>query len=238
MLALGLLLAACRGGYDVTYPLPPQNTSKETAPPTSKTSAETAATTSSQSSLAESVLIKVPFQTQAPLENWDAVHEQACEEAALILVQSYLNGYTITPEQMQEQIATVISFEADHGYKQDVTVEELKQIAADMFGLHGRILTDVTTSSLKKELAAGHPVIIPVAGRMLKNPYYSGEGPWYHMLVVVGYNDTSFITNDVGTKRGAKYAYSYSTLIGAIHNWTGTDDMIASGPKAVLVLTK
>ncbi len=58
------------------------------------------------------------------------------------------------------------------------------------------------------------------------------------MIVVIGYDDTSFITNDVGTKRGAQYHYPYSTLIDAIHDWTGTDDMIASGPKRILVLSK
>jgi hypothetical protein len=73
---------------------------------------------------------------------------------------------------------------------------------------------------------------------MLKNPYYSGDGPWYHMIVVIGYDGTSFITNDVGTKRGAQYHYTYDTLINAIHDWTGTDDMIATGSKNALVLSK
>ncbi len=156
----------------------------------------------------------------------------------MILVDYFLNGKTITPNQMEVQISGAISFETQHGYKQDVTVEQLKQIAADVYGLQGTVLSDVSILSLKQQLAKGHPVILPLAGRMLKNPYFSGDGPWYHMLVVIGYDGTSFITNDVGTKRGAQYHYPYDTLITAIHDWVGADDMIATGPKRMLVLSK
>jgi uncharacterized protein YvpB len=237
-----LLLAACGSQYQVVYPLPSTSSdsshSSDKSSALSASSASPASSVSSASSVPTSVLINVPFQTQAPLENWDAVHEQACEEASLALVHDYLNGQTVTPQQMEEQISTIISYESEHGYAQDVTVEQLREIAAALFGLRGTVMTDVTTDSIKKELAAGHPVIIPAAGRMLHNPYFSGEGPWYHMLVVIGYDDANFITNDVGTKRGAQYKYPYDTLITAIHDWTGADDMIATGPKRALVLTK
>lgn len=170
--------------------------------------------------------------------NWDAVHEQACEEASLVLVNFFLYGKTITPPVMEEKIAAIISYESQHSYKQDVTVEQLKQIAADFYGLQGKVLTDISIQTLKQQLASGNPIITPMAGRMLHNPYYSGDGPWYHMVVVIGYDGTSFITNDVGTKRGAQFHYAYDTFINAIHDWTGTDDMIATGPKRALVLSK
>lgn len=231
-----LLLAAC-SSYEVEYPLPPQTSSADSsAAVSSKPMAK--AESSTQATLPKSVIINVPFGSQAPMGEWDAVHEQACEEAALALVHAYLEGKTVTPVEMESRIRNIISYESEHGYQVDVTVAQLKTIAAEMFGLKGRILENVTAMTLKRELAAGNPIIIPAAGRLLHNPYYSGEGPPYHMIVVIGYDEENFITQDVGTKRGEHYPYSYTTLVEAIHDWTGSDDMIATGPKDALVLTK
>jgi len=69
-----------------------------------------------------------------------------------------------------------------------------------------------------------------------ENPYFSGEGPWYHMLVLTGYGWWDFITNDPGTRRGAGYEYRFSTLLNAIHDWTGIKEEIRKGRSAVLVL--
>lgn len=188
--------------------------------------------------LPPSVRIQVPFASQAPLQNWDALHEESCEEASLILVEHYLRGAGISPQQMEDAIQKLIAWETDHGYKYDVDIEELKTIAKDFYNLDGRIVTDVTVESLKKELAAGHPVIIPAAGQTLGNPYFSGDGPPYHMLVVTGYDSRNFITNDVGTRRGEGYKYNYDVLINAIHDWNGSTATILSGRKAMLVIEK
>ncbi len=232
-----LLLAAC-SSYDVEYPLPPQTSSADSSAAVSSAPVAKVESSAQASSLPASVIIKVPFGSQAPMGKWDAVHQQACEEASLALVHAYLEGKTVTPVEMESRIRNIISYESEHGYQVDVTVAELKTIAAEMFGLKGRILENVTAMTLKRELAAGNPIIIPAAGRLLGNPYYTGEGPPYHMIVVIGYDEKNFITQDVGTKRGEHYAYSYTTLVEAIHDWTGSDDMIATGPKDALVLTK
>lgn len=188
--------------------------------------------------LPASVRIDVPFASQAPLQNWDALHQEACEEASLILVKYFLEGKTITPQTMEDEIQKLVAWETANGYKIDVDTEELLTIAKELYGLNGRIVTDVSVESLKRELAAGNPVIIPAAGQTLGNPYFSGDGPPYHMLVVVGYDSKNFITNDVGTRRGEGYKYDYDTLINAIHDWNGSTDTILSGPKRMLVITK
>jgi len=204
----------------------------------SASSKSTHSPNSSSSSIPSSVKIDVPFQSQAPLQNWDALHEEACEEASLILVQRYLTGQTTSPQQMEDEIQKLVAWETQHGYKQDVTASQLKTIAKDFYGLNGMILTDTSVDSIKKQIADGNPVIVPAAGQMLGNPYFSGLGPPYHMLVIIGYNDTSFITDDVGTRRGADYAYSFDTIENAIHDWTGSNATIQSGKKDILVLTK
>ncbi|MDO8648337.1 MAG: C39 family peptidase [Candidatus Peregrinibacteria bacterium] len=185
-----------------------------------------------------SVLIKVPFASQAPLGNWDDPYQEACEEASLILVHHFLEDLAISPSQMDDAIIAITRWEGLEGYSQDVTVEELAEIAEKYYGYSSRVLTDVTEESIERELAAGNPVIVPLAGRDLGNPYYSGEGPWYHMLVIVGYDDSQFITQDVGTKRGENYAYDKGVILSAVHDWTGVKEEIRTGPKAALVVTK
>jgi hypothetical protein len=99
------------------------------------------------------------------------------------------------------------------------------------------VINQVTTESIKEELAKGNPIIIPAAGRRLLNPYFSGEGPWYHMLVVKGYDRNEFITNDPGTKRGDGYKYKYDVLVNAIHDWTGVKEEIEGGQRKMMVVT-
>ena len=241
-IASTLILAACGQTYQVTYPLPTASASSTT---TSIQTSSVTLTTSSKSSSPQSssaapasVLIDVPFATQAPLANWDALHEEACEEASLILVQHYLNGQTITPQQMEDALQSLIAWETSHGYGQDVTIAQLSEVAKQVYGLNGTVITDVSVARIKKEIAAGHPIIIPAAGRMLGNPNFSGLGPPYHMLVITGYDSLNFITNDVGTRKGKDYRYSYDTILNAIHDWNGSNDTIESGGKAMLVLSK
>ncbi|MDD4287892.1 MAG: C39 family peptidase [Candidatus Peribacteraceae bacterium] len=182
--------------------------------------------------------LSVPFSPQAPLADWDALHEESCEEMSLILVHHFLAGTDINREQAETELLALTAWETEHGYPQDVTVQELGKIAEEYFGYHARVIEDPATEDLKRLLADGHPVIVPAAGRDLGNPYFSGEGPWYHMLVLTGYNEFFFQTNDVGTRRGEGYVYRFETLLNAIHDWTGVKEEIRNGPKRVLIIEK
>ena len=54
------------------------------------------------------------------------------------------------------------------------------------------------------------------------------------MLVIKGFtSDGKFITNDPGTRNGADYLYTESTLMSAIHDWTGA---APDGPAVGVVL--
>lgn len=132
----------------------------------------------------------------------------------------------------------MVAWHRENGYADDVTAQQLGEIAVALYGYRVRVLTNVTADSLKRELMNGNPVIIPVAGRALKNPFFSGEGPFYHMLVVTGYNDSGFITNDPGTKQGEKYWYATDVLMNALHDWTGVKEEIATGAKNALVVER
>ncbi len=214
------------------------------APPTQQASSsgivavDSAPTPSAPKPQPGSVRITMPFSSQAPFANWDAMHEETCEEASLVLVKTFLDGKaTITEQEMENELQMLVKWQTDHGYGQDVTMDELGKTAVGAYGLRYRVI-DATKESIETELAAGNPVIIPAAGRELGNPYFSGEGPWYHVLVVSGFDASSYYTQDVGTKRGANYRYDKDTLLAALHDWTGVKEATNTGSKRALVVTK
>lgn len=204
-------------------------------PPTAVSSAQ-----SSKKTNAGKVSLAVPFAPQAPFAVWDPLHEEACEEMSLLMVKHFYEKTSLPLQTAENEVQELIAWETDQGYGYDVTVAQLGAVAEKHFGLNAEVISDVTEESLIKLLDQGLPIIVPAAGRTLGNPYFSGEGPWYHMLVVVGYRTdsfgTTFITNDPGTKRGEGYPYRSSVLLNAIHDWTGVKEDIESGPRKVLIV--
>lgn len=70
------------------------------------------------------------------------------------------------------------------------------------------------------------------SGKELGNPYFSNGGPLYHVLLVKGYKyPDKIITNDVGTKNGANYIYTWDVLKSAMHDFATP---IQDGEKKIL----
>lgn len=192
----------------------------------------------SNEKLPTSVRLQVPFTPQAPTANWDPPFDEACEEASYLMVEYMLQGKTFTPESATTAIAELVEYQHNNGYAIDITIEELAQIAEQKFGRTTNVFTgdQVTVQAIEELLANGYPVIIPAAGQLLNNPYFSGNGPPYHMLVITGYDEKHFITNDPGTKRGEGFMYKKDHLVSVIHNWNGSTATITIGPKAMMVV--
>lgn len=187
--------------------------------------------------LPKKVSIQVPFSSQAPNANWDDPYQEACEEMSLIMAHYFLEGKELTPEIADKELLSLVAWEKEHGYSEDVTLTELSLIGCEYYGdCTNYVINKVTIEAIKEQLAQGHPVIVPAAGRTLLNPYFSGEGPWYHMLMITGYDQNKFITNDPGTKRGEGYEYTHEILLNAVHDWTGAKEDIFRGEKRMLVI--
>ena len=186
--------------------------------------------------------LAVTFVSQAPFGVWDYLHENACEEASIVLAHYYQAKIALTKEQADSDIKAMVALENQQypqpgGKQKDLTVQEAASLARDFYGYNNPIIKyDFTWNDVKKEISSGNPVIVPTAGRALGNPNFTAPGPPYHMIVIRGYNPTQVITNDVGTHNGEKYIYSYATLDNAIHDWTGDENTIMSGRRAMLVL--
>jgi len=174
---------------------------------------------------------------QAPFSIWDALHEDACEEAAWLMIDAFMDGETeLTREEMDRRILDVVDHEMRTlGYFENTDADLSVAIMRDYLGLTGAAVVPVDSiEDIKRELAAGRPVIIPASGKELKNPNFRGGGPAYHMLVAKGYKPGWIITNDPGTRKGADYVYDEKTLWEAVHDWNGGD--VPNGRKVVIVV--
>lgn len=184
--------------------------------------------------LPSQVYLKVPFMVQAPFAKWDPLHEDACEETSLLIVKHYLDKTDFSSKaEADKEIIDFTNYVEQSGYGLSITLQELNQLALDRYRLSGKVKTNITVEDIKKELANGHPVIVGAAGKILPNPYFSNGGPVYHMLVVTGYDEKGFITNDPGVRQGENFRYTYDDLYNSIHNWDPQD--IMKGEKAMLV---
>ncbi len=183
--------------------------------------------------------IALPFTSQAPTGNWDVVHEDTCEEASVHMVVEYFGGTpagTMDTTTADNAMLNLVAYEDANGYGYSVSLAELQAIILDYYD--GAYTVEITeepsADDLRAYIADGFPVIVPAAGRMLGNPFFTGEGPLYHMLVLRGYEDGRFITNDPGTRHGENYTYTEDVLMNAIHDWNNGDP--TTGPSRVLVM--
>lgn len=182
--------------------------------------------------------LDVPFTTQAPHARWDEEHNEFCEEASVLMVARFWQRKGISgPNDAERTLQRIQQWEMDtFGYYKDTTAKETAQMLSERYKLKNVVVIKrPTVEDLKRELAAGRPVIVPAAGQQLGNPYFTPPGPKYHMLVLTGYRrDGKFVTNDPGTRRGEGYVYDASVIMKAMHDWNG--GRVDRGSKVVIVV--
>lgn len=182
--------------------------------------------------------LDIPFTSQAPFGNWDATHEEYCEEASLVMANRFVTNRGISGSQDADDAMNAMKdWEVEHfGYFESTTAEETATIAREYLGLQAKVVKEFTWDDAKRELLQGHVVILPSAGRELGNPNFTGLGPIYHMLVVRGWTTTKIITNDPGTRRGEEYVYDPTVLYNAIGDYNHNDP--AHGATVMIVVWK
>lgn len=190
----------------------------------------------------DSLNLDVLFYSQAPFGDWGMPYQEACEEASLLLAYYYMEDLRPTIEQFEDDLLAMIDWEVDYfGAYEHTTIEQTAEMAREYLGWGNvEVLEDPSEDDLKAILAEGYPVVAPFAGRYLGNPYFTGLGPVYHMLVIRGYDQERFITNDVGTQHGENFVYTYDVLLEALHDWDDSaaihDEGILEGGKRILIM--
>lgn len=167
------------------------------------------------------VNLSVPFTSQAPYANWDDLHNEACEEAVLIMAKYWLNNTELNKEIAEQEILDSVAWQEENlGGHYDLQTLDIVDLARRYFNIEKIFYSSVRSiDDIKYQLSKGNLVITPMAGRLLDNPHYKSPGPPYHAVVVKGYNEDSIVTNDPGTRRGADFSYSYDNFFNAIHDW-------------------
>jgi hypothetical protein len=184
------------------------------------------------------VNLKVPFTSQAPSQNWDATHEEFCEEASMLMAGSYIKKQTIDGiKDAETKLQAIKSFEIKRlGYFEDTTAEETALILREYFEIPKvEVVYTPTINDVKTALAGNKVIIVPLAGREIGNPNFTPPGPLYHMLLIKGYTKNGeLITNDPGTRKGADYIYKEEVIMEAIHDWNG--GKVETGKRAMIVI--
>ena len=180
--------------------------------------------------------LDVTFFSQAPDGDWGMPWQEACEEAASTLAYYYIAKKPLTKVKFKKDIKGLVAWQnKNFGDYKHSDIDQTAKMLREYFNFtHFKIIKDPTVDQMKQELSKGNVIVAPFAGRQLKNPFYTGLGPLYHMMVIKGYDKTHFITNDVGTRRGYNFIYPYKTIMSALHDWHDKD--INKGVKKVIVL--
>lgn len=182
--------------------------------------------------LPESAEISMWFASQAPYGDWSEPWQNACEEAAIIIVKHYLDLSPLDKVQMHNQILELVEWQNQNwGGNRNLDSQTTLLMAKSFYGLNGEVIYDYDANKIKQFIVSGVPVIIPADGRALENPNFKNGGPEYHMLVIKGYNSSQFITNDPGTRLGEGYLYPYDIVLNSVKNPSGRS-------KSVIVLYK
>lgn len=180
--------------------------------------------------------LAVPFTSQAPEENWDQPWQDACEEAAALMLDAYYKDYNLSPLFAKDEIIKMVDWETQQGWGGSIEIAKVKDLMVNFLSAKYKIkiIENPTVEIIKQYLNNGQPVLAVADGKVLPNPHFVNGGPVYHALIIRGYTKDSFITNDPGTKFGEEFLYKYNDLLGAIHDWNSGD--VKNGPAVVLVI--
>ena len=180
--------------------------------------------------------LDIPYTSQAPERDWSQPWQDACEEAAVLMLDAYYKGYNLSPLFAKDEMKKMIEWEEARGWGSSIPIERVKILAQDYLKLKGKvkIIENPTVEIIKEHVSEGHPVLAVASGKILKNPYYSNGGPTYHALIIRGFTKDKFITNDPGVNRGRNFVFPIDNVMEAIHDWNGGD--VPAGRKVVLVV--
>ena len=185
--------------------------------------------------------LDMPFISQAPEKNWDANHEDYCEEASLLMAQAFKTHTVLSVAEQETRLLEMHDWEMKtFGHFESTPVAEVLRIAKEFLKFKKASIVDSPTYEyIRSEVAAGHVVLVAADGRALLNPHFKNGGPAFHMVVVRGFTDEGdFITNDPGTQFGENFVYKKFILMSAMHDWDHepTDKIPASGVARIIVL--
>lgn len=184
--------------------------------------------------LPKQINLNVPFTSQAPEKDWGQPWQDACEEAAILMMDAYYKKYNLSPLFAKDELLRVWDWEQTKNFGKSIEIQEIQEIFSKYFNFKSNVVENPTVDDIKKSVAGGNPVLVVADGKVLPNPHFRNGGPVYHALIIRGYDEDEFITNDPGTQFGKNFKYKYDDLMNAIHDWNNGN--VSEGKKVILVI--
>lgn len=178
--------------------------------------------------LPKQLTLEVPYTVQAPEASWN-LHEESCEEAAVLMYHYFLNktdfsDNVIPAAQASSEMMLMKKWQVNrYGNEPDLRVRDLGEFAKEYYGYRYEYDEETTKEDIMRAISRGKPVIVPVITHALQNPHY-GPNPSYHVLLIKGYREDGVITNDAGVKEGKDFFYSWEILFSAVNAQTAEMD--------------
>lgn len=189
------------------------------------------------------VVQNVSFAAQAPFGEWNDIYQaEGCEEASAIMAVNWARGETLSKEEFKERVIAISKIEEElYGEFRDTSIEDTANhiVRGALNYQNIRVVHNVSVQDIAQEVSEGSVVLVGTNGRVLKNPYYTGQGPLQHMVAVIGYDPftDSFITHDPGTRFGANTLYTSNVLQAALLDYpTGWHEKIIPGKTGMIVV--
>ena len=152
------------------------------------------------------------------------------------MIYAWSRGLDLDSALADQEIHKLIRWEETNGiHPVNTPATTTAAMAQALYALSYRIITEPSIEELQRELSRGNIITIGVSN--FANPYFQGNVP-YHMVVLRGYAQTGFFTNDPGTRQGENYHYSYEYLMERVHDWSGSYETLEETPSVAVVFEK
>lgn len=188
----------------------------------------------------EIVKLKVPYTSEVPLGSWVKPWNNACEEASMIMAESYYFGNETMDKKTAVKYMTPL-FNIENkifGGNADTDSVRTAKLLNDYLSVSAIIKINPTLEEIKDELRHDKPVVTFHYAKNLKNPNHRWRagGSYYHVMLLVGFDDNTsdFFVHDSGDdKTGEYYRYSYDAIMSTLHDFNHTTGK-ANGQARVL----
>lgn len=193
--------------------------------------------------IGKTILLDMPFTSQAPFGEWSDLRQQdGCEEASALMAVHWAKGLgALTKIEAKKEILEIAAFEEKtyQNYVDTSGADTLKIIIKEHLNYQNALLKkDSGIEEIKRELTAGNALILPMDGKKLKNPNFKNGGPDRHNIVIRGYDPATkeFITNDPGTRKGEGYRYPEKIIETAWRDYPTGDHLPIVGRRKNMIV--
>jgi hypothetical protein len=185
-------------------------------------------------------ILDVPYINEAPDGNFSGNWKNGCEEASIAMVEKYYAGQkSVGIDEAKSFMQNLFDIE-DRLYGTNASTDAVQtaKIINGYTSFSAIIKNNPTIENIRRQIRIKRPVISLHYGFDLQNPDipFSRIGSYYHMLVIVGYDDEmqEFITNDDGDmKNGKNRRYSYDLFMNSLHDYNPSINK-TNGPARVI----